>query len=65
MPEPINERLLSDGWKFTYDPGTRYIGLEHPRGGKQSVCEMKHPFYMDKLGELIVNRLNFLNKTED
>ncbi len=59
--KPINRIKLSQGWRFTYSPSTRYIGMEHPKGGKQSICEMKHPFDMDEFGKLIID---FLNKED-
>jgi len=32
--------LVANGWKFTYDDATRYVGGYHPHGGKISVCEV-------------------------
>lgn len=28
-----------DGWVIYYDPATKFVGLNHPNGGKQTVCE--------------------------
>ena len=58
MGKSTNKSLLSQGWRFTYSPGTRYVGMNHSKGGKQSICEMKHPHYMDDLGRLIADLLN-------
>lgn len=33
---------LKQGWKFVYDPETAFIGIEHPRGGNQSLCDLRH-----------------------
>jgi hypothetical protein len=46
---------LTQGWSFEYEPETRYIGLSHPRGGKQSICEIQND---DKFGYAIAAALN-------
>jgi hypothetical protein len=46
-----------NGWSFEYEPGTRYVGLNHPQGGKQSVCEIRS-FNVDKFGHAIAGLLN-------
>jgi len=30
---------VASGWQFTYEYG--FVGAEHPKGGKFSVCELK------------------------
>ena len=52
------ERLRADGWVFSYDPETGFIGMEHPCGGKQSVCELKNQHSKQMFGELMAAALN-------
>lgn len=32
--------LREAGWRFEYDPDTRFVSAIHPRGGMQSVVEL-------------------------
>lgn len=45
-------------WKFRYEPKTHFIGAYHPNGGKQSVCEVVHPFDRESFGFVIAEFLN-------
>lgn len=47
-----------NGWEFIYDSDTRFIGVYHPRGGKQSICEIVHPFESDAFGYALAEFLN-------
>jgi hypothetical protein len=55
LPHPIVTDYLAQGWAFQYEPETRYIALNHPRGGKQSICELQND---DKFGHAIAFLLN-------
>lgn len=46
---------LTQGWTFEYDPETCYVGLSHPRGGNQSICEVQND---DTFGYAIAAALN-------
>jgi hypothetical protein len=36
-------KMKEQGWKFTYDHKTRFLGAEHPNGGKFSIaCFERH-----------------------
>ena len=54
--------LLEQGWTFSYEPDTNFIGANHPSGGKFSVCRMCPSMHTneDKLGEAIAKYLNDL-----
>ena len=54
--EEIKE-VLDDEWYFKYEPDTKFIGLYHPNGGKQSVLEMKN-YYHEEYGHAIADFLN-------
>jgi hypothetical protein len=41
MTDNITQRMLKDGWVFNYSEDTQYVGASHPRGGEQSICEVK------------------------
>lgn len=52
-----------DGWTFTYDDSTRFVGADHANGiGKFSVCEVVTPPTRDafrvKVGKAIADALN-------
>lgn len=34
------ERMIKDGWTFSYEYATRYVVAQHANGGLQSVCEV-------------------------
>ena len=36
------QEYLKQGWMFVYDPETAFIGIEHPQGGSQSLCDLRH-----------------------
>ena len=40
--EKIKE-LLDSGWTFSYEPETRFVGANHPHGGRKSICEVGVP----------------------
>ena len=40
--EKIKE-LLNSGWTFSYEPETRFVGANHPKGGRKSICEVGVP----------------------
>jgi hypothetical protein len=50
------------GWKFTYQPGTKFVQADHPLGGKHSVVEViddGHTGYeCDEIGNAIAMLLN-------
>jgi hypothetical protein len=46
---------LSQGWLFAYEPDTHYVGLNHPQGGKQSICEIQND---SRFGRAIAALLN-------
>lgn len=56
------QKLVKTGWRFRYDPATRFVSAEHPLGGKQSVAEImriaRDGFEVDELGELLAAILN-------
>lgn len=52
------KELLSDGWSFSYEPETQYIGINHPAGGKQSLLSFSSKNRGDQFGELIAGFLN-------
>ncbi len=54
----VINKLQESGWKFEYDPKTRFIEAHHPNGGRQSVCEMVHSFARDSIGFELTNFLN-------
>lgn len=51
------ETKSEDGWKFYYDPKTRYVGKKHWQGGNQSVCEISND-RIDYYGHRITKLLN-------
>lgn len=34
-------KMRDDGWLFTYDHRTRFLGAEHPSGGKFSIASFE------------------------
>ena len=56
------QKLVKAGWRFRYDPATRFVSAEHPLGGKQSIAEImrigRDGFDVDELGELLAAILN-------
>ena len=56
-PDCIRD-LAQYGWVFHYDPSTKYIGADHPLGGRQSILRIDAPsrtgFEGDKIGQSIV-----------
>ena len=61
-------KLKEAGWKFTYDPETRFVSAEHPIGGRQSVVEVirigRSGFDVDQIGRQIAMLLNGGNNAE-
>ena len=47
------------GWSFKYEDSTKFIGVNHPRGGKQSVCEISNGLNQNIFGEEIARFLNY------
>ena len=56
------QKLVKAGWRFRYDPATRFVSAEHPLGGKQSIAEImrigRDGFDVDELGEQLAAFLN-------
>lgn len=50
--------MAREGWIFEWEPATYYIVARHPRGGVQSVLEIRNPDYR-YLGPMIEDVLNF------
>jgi len=50
------------GWKFEYQPETKFVQASHPSGGKFSVVRVevmhRHGFNPDDFGEAIVDMLS-------
>lgn len=57
VPQVAVDRV-ADGWSFAYEPATRFIALNHPRGGKQSAMEIRADVYGDEYGHFIAACLN-------
>lgn len=53
-------KMLQDGWVISYEPDTRFIGASHPRGGRQSICEIRHPYHCHEIGREIADAINLL-----
>lgn len=58
LPDPKHEAMAREGWIFEWEPATYYIVARHPRGGVQSVLEIRNPDYR-YLGPMIEDALNF------
>lgn len=56
----LAKEFLKQGWEFEYDPATRFVGANHPKGGKQSICEVviKQPYARDEFGFALADFLN-------
>ena len=64
MPEvaesPMRE-FVAAGWKFSYDPETRFVEASHPLGGRFRLCEVLQmtrngidkPIMWDEVGRAI------------
>ena len=56
------QKLVKSGWRFRYDPATRFVSAEHPLGGKQSIAEIiwiaRTGFDADGFGRQIAAMLN-------
>ena len=57
MIDAVKE-LAEDGWVFKYEPATRYIGINHPNGGKQSLLHFPSAERGNQFGEAIAEFLN-------
>ena len=55
-------KLIEAGWRFSYDPATRFVSAEHPLGGKQSIAEImrigRTGFDADEVGKRLAAMLN-------
>jgi hypothetical protein len=55
-------KLVEAGWKFTYQPATKFIQADHPLGGKQSIVEVidigRTEIECDEIGKAIAMLLN-------
>lgn len=60
----IARELLNDGWKFRYDEGTQYIGIYHPKGGKQSILHFTSPVRADQFGPGLAKFFNNLGERD-
>lgn len=56
-PVVFAERL-ADGWRFEYEPETKFVGLRHPQGGRQSVVRVEYGAYADEIGAAIAASMN-------
>lgn len=58
----IRETVEAAGWRFEYDDETRFVGAEHPRGGKFSVCKIhatgQGAKFRIEVGQAIAGMLN-------
>lgn len=54
---PEFKDLINRGWSIEYEPGTRFIGANHPSGGKFSVIELGRNL-PDSIGELLADLFN-------
>ena len=56
------QKLVKAGWRFRYDPATRFVSAEHLRGGKQSIAEVTRTilgnFDADEFGKQLAAMLN-------
>lgn len=56
------QKLVEAGWRFTYQPETKFIQADHPLGGKQSIVEVidisRNGFECDEIGNAIAMLLN-------
>lgn len=62
------QEYLKQGWRFVYDPETMFIGIEHPRGGNQSLCDLRHGLsksVRDDFGRELEAFLNTRDPEED
>lgn len=55
--EVVRQFQFND-WTFDYDKDIRFVVAKHREGGRQSICEIVHPFERDAFGEAIANFLN-------
>jgi len=56
--------LLASGWKFKFDPQTKYICMYHKKGGQKSICEMAlyEKEELQLFGHVITDYLNSLER---
>ena len=52
------------GWIFHYDDHTKFVGVSHPEGGRQSICELKNNFNNSDFGHAIAEYLNGVKGSE-
>jgi hypothetical protein len=56
------KKLVQAGWRFRYDPATRFVIAEHPRGGRQSIAAVTRTilgdFDADEFGKQLAAMLN-------
>ena len=56
------QKLVKAGWRFRYDPTTRFVSAEHPLGGKQNIAAvtrtMLGDFDADQFGKQLAAMLN-------
>lgn len=56
------ETMRKHGWRFSYEEGTEHVGVNHPQGGKQSVCDLRPSAWevpgVNELGHAIADMLN-------
>ena len=56
------KKLIEAGWRFTYDPSTRFVNVEHPFSGKQCIAEIMRTgfpgFDPDEYGRRLAAVLN-------
>ncbi len=59
MGYPRLVEYLKQGWRFIYEPDTRFIGIKHDRGGRQNLCEvsLRQPL-RDQIGHELANLIH-------
>lgn len=50
-------QMRRDGWIFRWEPATCFVGAYHPKGGAQSILEIRRRD-LAQLGEAIAAALN-------
>lgn len=48
----------AEGWRYRYEPATRFIGAYHDKGGAVSICQFPNDEIGASLGPAIAGMLN-------
>lgn len=59
-----HKAMIAGGWSFEWEPETFYICAKHPRGGIQSVLEIRNPEFR-YLGPVIADMMNGKDPTHE